>query len=382
MAAQFFRPRVRRPVTASRRLPLVLCSQVAWDTVWQRPQEQAMGISRFRPVLFLGPVQLHELTGRLAGRWEPVRILNGGRLIVVSPVLFSGEYRASTIRQVNRQVLRMIAARYPAFHRGIFLSNSPFYGWLADAFKAKATGYDLIDDFCAFGWAPQEGPVMEDRLIERCQFGLAGTGYLREKYASRFPGLEFFPSGVQFERMTAPQPEPEELKDLPRPRALYVGTLNDRLDGELFLTVAKSLKGGTLVVVGPKHETFKAPELPANVTFLGLMPHERLPEFYQHCGLGIMPFADSPAARAINPVKTLEYLACGLPVLSTPVPDVIKYYPDVVRVEAPAGWAEATSELLAGDSPELRQTRSDFARGRSWNRLVQSLEQRLREFDP
>lgn len=340
-----------------------------------------MGLSRYRPVLFFGPVQLHELTDRLASRWKPVRILNGGRLTVVSPVLFSGEYRSETVRRINRRVLTMIASRYPAFHRGIFLTNSPFYGWLSDAFRAKSVGYDLIDDFCAFGWAPKEGPVMEDRLIESCDFGLAGTGYLQEKYDGRLPDLQFFPSGVQFDRMTAAKEEPKELAGLPHPRALYVGTLNDRLDGSLFLTTARALKTGTLVVVGPKHETFKAPELPSNVKFLGLMPHERLPEFYQHCDLGIMPFADSPAARAINPVKTLEYLACGLPVLSTPVPDVIKYYPEVVRVEKAENWEKAICELLAGDSPALRDARSRFAMGRSWDRLVVALEKRLRNFD-
>lgn len=222
---------------------------------------------------------------------------------------------------------------------------------------------------------------MEDQLVRAATLGLAGTGTLQEQFADRFPELEFLPSGVNFQRMTAPQAEPADIADLPRPRLLYVGTLNDRLNGELFQVLARQHPTGSIVVVGPRHGTFQAPELPPNVHFLGLKPHEALPGYYQHCDMGIMPFADSPAARAINPVKTLEYLACGLPVLSTPVPDVVKYYPGVVRVAEPGEWAMASKELLDGNSEQARTARVDFARNRGWDRLVLQIEQKLRRLE-
>src|SRR5688572_32810926 len=95
LARQLFRglpggPRRRRESPG--RMPLMLYSQVAWDDVWQRPQEQAMGLARHRPVIFVSPVQAHQVAGPLADRWQAVRVLEGGRLTVLSPLILTGEY--------------------------------------------------------------------------------------------------------------------------------------------------------------------------------------------------------------------------------------------------------------------------------------------------
>ncbi len=379
IAHQLFARPVCLPVTSrTPQLPLLFWSQVAWDTVWQRPQEQALGLAAHRQVIWISPVQVHELVSRLKDRWQPVRRLEGGRLTVLSPIIFSGEYRSLAVRKANRRLIGRMIRRIVGKSRDfLFMTNTPFCQWIQDEFEPRATIYDLIDDFCGFEWAPKEGVIQEDRLISRADLLLAGTGFLQERFRPRFPALEFLPSGVRFDDLRDPAPEPEDLAKLPHPRALYVGTLNDRLDGELFQATARAVGEGSVAVVGPKHGTFRAPDLPDNVHFLGLKPHDQLRGYYQHCDLGIMPFADSPAARAINPVKTLEYLACGLPVLSTPVPDVIKYYPDVVRVEAAPAWESAARELLDSESPQLQEQRVEFARDRSWAKLVEHLQEHL-----
>jgi UDP-galactopyranose mutase len=382
LARQFFHPSLRRPVAQGRgRTPLLFYSQVAWDTVWQRPQEEALGLARFRPVVYLSPIQMHEFAGRLAGRWQFARRLLGGRLLVLTPIIFSGEYRSSIVRKANQGILTRIARLSAGKGDVLFMTNTPFTSYLLDAVQPRAVIYDLIDDFCSFGWAPRDGRERERELIARTSLAFAGTGYLRDSFARRLPGLRFLPSGVRFDDLTEPAPEPPDLRDLPRPRLLFVGTLNDKLDGELFRTAATAAGGGSVVVVGPRHGTFEAPELPKNVHFLGLKPHGELRGYYQHCDLGLMPFADNAAARAINPIKTLEYLACGLPVLSTPIPDVERYYSDVVRVEHPGNWDAAIRELLAADDDSAREQRRNFARDRSWNKLVEQVERGIRRLE-
>ncbi len=377
MARQFAHEGARRLVAPPDGTPpLVFFSQVAWDTVWQRPQEQALGLAEHRPVLFVSPVQLHEWTERLSTSWEFCRTLCDGRLVVLSPLVFSGEYRARPIRRLNAWLLRRLLS--PLRGRGVtFLANTPFCWHLVSWLRPGRVVYDLIDDFCAFEWAPPEGRALERKLLRRADLVLAGTGALQRGYRRSFPGLEFLPSGVQFERLTTPAPEPDDLARLPRPRLLYVGTMNDRLDGRLFRDLGRAFPQGSIVMVGPRHETFRPPPLPPNVHHLGLKPHTALPGYYQHCDLGLMPFADSPAARAINPVKTLEYLACGLPVISTPIPDVVEYYEGVVSAMPPEKWVEEARRLLATDGEEERVRRREFARGRSWDRLVNRMEEML-----
>jgi glycosyltransferase involved in cell wall biosynthesis len=45
-----------------------------------------------------------------------------------------------------------------------------------------------------------------------------------------------------------------------------------------------------------------------------------------------MPFALNDATRSISPTKTLEYLAAGLPVVSTRVPDVVADYSALIHL--------------------------------------------------
>ncbi len=380
IARQLLASPVRRPDAGPRnRLPVVLYSQVAWDTVWQRPQEQAVGLARHRPVLFVSPVQVHEVAGRLRDRWQLYR--RRGHLQVLSPVLLNGEYRNATVRRLNRLVLARTLAPYLPGTPYIFLTNTPFVEPVRARLAPAVTIYDLIDDFCGFGWSPPEGPALENQLLRAADAAFAGTGTLADRYDGRVAGLEFLPSGVHAHRLSDPVAEPEDLRDLPRPRLLYVGTLNDRLDARLLVRVARAFPRGSLVLVGPCHATFPRRGFPGNAHFLGLRPHRDLAAYYQHCDAGLMPFADNAAARAIHPVKTLEYLACGLPVVSTPVPDVVRYYGGIVSVAGPEGFADAVRRELESDHEAARTRRRAFARGRSWRALVDRIEERLRQLE-
>ncbi|MCC5875849.1 MAG: glycosyltransferase [Candidatus Sumerlaeia bacterium] len=383
LAGQFCTVALRRPVTRpTGRTPLLLFSQVAWDTVWQRPQEQALYLSRHRPVVYVSPVQAHELTGRLADRWQLFRRLNGGRLLVFSPVLFSGEYRHRAVRKLNAAMMAGLLNKLMEGDKYFMLTNSPFSGALLPHLRPRRILLDLIDDFCAFKWAPPEGRSLENQLLARASHVFTGTGTLADDALGRTRApIEYLPSGVRSKRLTKPMEEPGDISHLPHPRVLYGGTLNDRVDGDLFARTARAVPEGSVVVVGPRHDSFHAPGLPKNVHFLGLKPHEALPGYYQHCDLGIMPFADCLAARAINPIKTLEYLACGLPVLSSPIPDVVRYYRDVVETSFPAGWGDGVRRLLSEDTEELREERRHFARNRSWGSLGRAMEKRLRRLE-
>lgn len=360
-------------------MPLVLHSQVPWDSVWQRPQELAVGLARHRPVIFFGPVQLHELATRFHDRWQPVRTLERGALTVLSPVEFSGEYRTERVREWNRRVRLRALRSYVRPGRFLYLSNQVFDTTIVRRLRPAAVAVDLIDDFAAFNWAPPGARGTERFLLETAALRTAGTGSLQRRWAGAFPDIEYLPSGVAFHRLTAPAAEAPELRALPRPRILYIGSLNDRMNPGLFLEAARVNPNGSVVVVGPLTASFQlgAPA-PTNLHFLGLKPHDALPGFYQHCDLGIMPFADNPAARAINPIKALEFLACGMPVLSTPIPDVIAYYPPHIRVEEPGAWPRALAEMLAApDNAATRAARVEFARDRSWERLVDAFAGRL-----
>ena len=106
-----------------------------------------------------------------------------------------------------------------------------------------------------------------------------------------------------------------------------------------------------IVMVGPVAK-ITAAALPrrANIHYLGEKAYAELPAYVAHWDAALMPFAICPATRFISPTKTPEYLAAGLPVVSTPVPDVVRQYGGlrgVAIADGAAAFAAATDAALA-----------------------------------
>lgn len=362
---------------------MLLHSQVGWDSVWQRPQELARGLARHRPVIYFAPVQLHDQVLRANDGWQPVRSMEGGRLLVLAPAEFSGRYKVEGIRRVNQGLGLSLLRRLLRPGGFLYLSNQVFDTGIVRNLDTVGTVMDLIDDFPAFDWAPIGARRAEADLVEGADLVVTGTASLRSRWASRVPHVEYLPSGVNFEAIATPAAPAAELSRLPRPVALYVGSLNDRMDPALFVASARAVGAGSVAVVGPVTGAFRMPEpLPSNLHFFGLKPHSELGGWYQHADVGIMPFADSPAARMINPVKACEFLAAGLPVLSTPIPDVVQGFEGLITIARPDGWESALRTLLATPADDaLRARRRAYAQSRGWDKLVDAFEERLRRLE-
>ncbi|MCE4536293.1 glycosyltransferase [Pelomonas sp. P7] len=103
-----------------------------------------------------------------------------------------------------------------------------------------------------------------------------------------------------------------------------------------------------------------------------------------------MPFALNESTRFISPTKTLEYMAGGKPVVSTPVKDVVALYGSAVAIAADApAFVEACKTLLAegGEARARRaQAMRDCVARFSWDRSAdtvhQHLQQALRQAQP
>jgi glycosyltransferase involved in cell wall biosynthesis len=93
-----------------------------------------------------------------------------------------------------------------------------------------------------------------------------------------------------------------------------------------------------------------------------------------------MPFALNDATRFINPTKTLEYLATGKPVVSTPIADVVRNFGDVVQVaDGPQAFIESTKVVLEAPDAALRQRGLERAAANSWETTVASMRDELLE---
>ena len=158
--------------------------------------------------------------------------------------------------------------------------------------------------------------------------------------------------------------------DLPRPIAGVIGQLSSRIDIELLTSVVNA--GCSLLLVGPvarnwEPERFaKLIALP-NVRWVGPVPFEKIAGYLRVIDVGITPYVDSAFNRASFPLKTLEYLAAGKPVVSTDLPAVRWLGTDLVSVADRERFGAATLAAASQSGVEALITRRvAFAKRNSW----------------
>lgn len=189
-------------------------------------------------------------------------------------------------------------------------------------------------------------------------------------------GIDILPAHRQFIIPNGCDPmleRKEPAAALEIPKAVLVGQLNERLDMDVLETLAEA--NIPLLVAGPRKD--KAPEFvrrmdaflsSKSVHWLGGIDASSLKDVLTPGTVGLTPYADTAFNRSSFPLKTLEYLAAGLPVVSTDLP-ASRWLEseDVAVCTGPGLFTERTMELL-GRSPdqEGRQRRRALARAHSW----------------
>jgi UDP-galactopyranose mutase len=252
--------------------------------------------------------------------------------------------------------------------------------------RPVATVYDCMDELSLFAGAPAQLRERERRVLAAADVVFTGGASLYHAKRELHRNVHCFPSSVDaahFERAREPGPDPEDQADVPHPRLGFFGVLDERLDRELVAALADARPDWHLVLVGPvtKIAPESLPQRP-NVHYLGAKAYAELPSYLAGWDVAWMPFARNDATRFISPTKTLEYLAAGKPVVSTPIADVVKPYGEdglVWIAETVEETIDVVEAALAADLREHVRRVDDVLARTSWDRTWAAMEEEIEE---
>ena len=251
---------------------------------------------------------------------------------------------------------------------------------LANALRPLATVYDCMDELRAFKDAPPLLVERERELFSLAELVFTGGYSLYERKKSQHPHVFAFPSSVDvphFQQARAPQADPEDQKPLLRPRLGFYGVIDERMDLELLADVAAARPHWSFILLGPvvKIEPSSLPRA-ANIHYLGSKSYTDLPRYASGWDVALLPFARNDSTACISPTKTPEYLAAGLPVVSTSIRDVVRPY----RALGLAHFADSSTDFVAACETALsepagpRLSRADeFLSQLSWDKTWQEM---------
>lgn len=268
-------------------------------------------------------------------------------------------------RQVKRAADRH-GLRHPAL-----LTNNVFVAGLAELPWAGPVTYYGTDDWLAHPRLRPWQSVVEaayEGIRDRGRRVCAVSPLIVERIAPTGPHT-VVPNGIDPGEWISPGLPPAWFAQLPAPRAVYVGTLDRRLDTDALRAAAEAVGGGSVVLVGggaDEHHLAELADLPS-IHRHGDVGREELTAIVRAADVGLLPHARSPLTEAMSPLKLYEYLAAGLPVAATDLPPVRGVHPLVSLADGPAGFAAAVRRALA--TPRMGEAeRLAFVREQSWER--------------
>ena len=269
------------------------------------------------------------------------------------------------------------AYRRLGFKNPITWTFLPTSGEVVGALGEKLIVYHCVDEFSEFTGTDKNAILdMERTLLQKADQVLVSSGPLYETKKLHNPHTSIVTHGVDLDHFRkACDPKmvlPIDIAGLGRPVIGFFGLIADWVDLNLIRFLSVSRPSWSFVLIGKVDTDISVIEGLANVHLLGPKSYSILPSYCAGIDVAILPFVVNQLTFAANPLKLREYLAAGLPVVTTDIPEA-RRLGEHLRVSATYDEFMAHIEvyLAGGAGPQL--SISDAMAGESWDAKVEEM---------
>jgi len=358
---------------------LICLSHLRWDFVYQRPQHLLSRFAKKTNVYFFEePIYGDEPTRLDVSRRED-------NLFVIVPHISHSDRDHRGAVEIQREMLDKFI-QTEKINDFVLWFYTPMAMDFAAHLDPLATVFDCMDELSAFKFAPPELIENERKLLEKADLVFTGGQSLYEAKKDKHARVFAFPSSIDvkhFNRAREISEEPADEKQLPHPRFGFCGVIDERMDIELLREMAELRPDWHFVMIGPIVKIAEE-DLPRreNIHYLGGKDYKDLPAYLAGWDVALMPFAMNESTKYISPTKTPEYLAAGLPVVSTPIRDVVRPYGEQGLVHIASNAEEfiaACEKALEEVLFDRLQKADEFLSHNSWDKTFEEMSRLIAE---
>ncbi len=279
--------------------------------------------------------------------------LNHPNLSVVNPKMWPwfGSPRA---RRINRWLLsKQLAPLIEQLPQPVAgLTTLPITADLAEILPVDRWIYYCVDDFSQ--WPGLDGETlrrMDHDMIQRADSIVAVSAHLQAMIANEGRSSSLLTHGVDVEFWQADQRSastPDPLADFTGPRIVFWGVIDRRTDSASIQQLSSDLASrGSIILIGPQQDPDPIVLSLPNVFTMPAQPMSALPEIARRADVLIMPYADLPVTRAMQPLKLKEYLATGRPVVVNRLPSTDAWSDCLDVAETPQQFSHHVRERIS-----------------------------------
>ncbi len=258
----------------------------------------------------------------------------------------------------------------------LLVIDSVNQGFWLDAIRPGKSLMRVADDLAGFAGVTGAMLRREKELLGRVDV----VAYTAHRLAAKIQPCQprvmiHVPNGCELDHFLAAATEPDDLRPIAHPRALYVGAIDDWFDVPLLAHVARALPHVSFILIGPPRIPLEPLRALANVHVLGRRPYAEVSGYMQHADVGLIPFRITEMIRSVHPIKLYEYFACGLPVVAIAWDELEAIRSPACLCRTPDEFAAQVQAALA--HPPAREELVAFARQADWGQRFQRIMQAL-----
>lgn len=311
-------------------------------------------------------------------------IVTHPNLQVINPRMWPW-FSKSRDRRLNSWLLsRQLAPLIEALPQPVTaITTLPITADLPGLLPVEKWVYYCVDDFGE--WPGLDGNTlrtMDEEMIARADDIVSVSNHLQQMIASNNRESSLLTHGVDLEHWTKQDSAlnsqiESTVRNLNGPLAVFWGVVDRRLDTKMLTALSQKMSDGNILLVGPQQDADPNILNLPNVHAPGPVPFADLPALAGRADVLVMPYADLPVTRAMQPLKMKEYIATGRPVVVSSLP-AVKEWSDCMDVcDNSEQFADAVINRLNGNIPVDQQNARLRLKNEDWASKAKQLEQHL-----
>lgn len=353
----------------------IITSNVKWGIVYQRHHHIARALVKLGYEVYYieTPIESEFPSSTIDKNMlnmvsKEYKIIDGVKICTT----FEGTFNGEVIESNYLDMISYIVESIDRSKEVVFLNyNTHIIDFLKNIKRNnKHIIYECVDDNTdidyAF-WSNDKSIYDEQKAIELSDHVVttSTTLYIKHAIAENRNNVSLIRNAVNKEDFVIEEDIIlDDIANIPKPRVCYTGALYSRLDTELLFSTAKNNPKVSFVVIGFGDESLMK-DSPTNIYYLGPKKHSELKYYLKQMDIGVIPFkTDMIGVSCCDSIKHYEYLAAGIPVITTAMPESGIEKPYTYMVSNEMEFTEAIKKAI--DLNVDKNVIIDFLYSNSW----------------
>jgi len=327
---------------------IVALSTQDWRDLWTRKQRFMQQFARQGNKVLYVESQFHWVTyfKKFKSQWRRIYLcLLGPRqvetnlYIYTPPLLFPAFQIFPMLNVINNFIMGrflLVNMRKLGIDNPLLWLYSHYNGPLVKTLKCKRALYECVDEFSgAKGLInPEVARELENCTLDAVDAAIVTAPALKSSKTNHNRNIHIIPNAANvahFGKALLNLPEPAEMRGMGHPRLIFIGAVAYWIDLNLLEHLAHERPQWQIILVGPVLVNVKRLQAYSNIHILGKKVYNSLPDYLASSDLALNPYRLDSVAENCSPLKLYEYMASGLPVVSTNMPEA-RHFPGIINV--------------------------------------------------